>query len=341
MAETSTTGNPSGGAAGDGGGLGSGGGGAAAAAPAASAPASTPTNSESALSSVEKASAALESASSADKPVNQPPVSGKSGETALAGQVDGKGGQTFHIPTNKAEYDRILENARTKAIEEYKGKFGWAEGYDGDAVKEGMQLLIEMHQDPMAFAKSILAENQGEEELVDPEPDYHAPDGSAQFYSDKTMKTILQNFEKKLLRQMQPALTAAERQAQQERVAAITSEAKAVADEALAEIRKYPNFEEYKGEIHKKMQAMDPKTRRRVGSVAALHMAYQAVMNENGEKIRSGVEESVRTEFAKKAAAGIGHVQPGNQANVRPALKDGDVDGLAKRMEEIHAGMSQ
>ena len=235
-----------------------------------------------------------------------------------------------------------MANARDKAIAEYRGKVGWAENVNQEAVTEAIALAQEIQADPRAFAQALLAElgGQQEEELIDPEPDYHAPDGSAQFYSDKTVKTLLSNLEKRMTRQFKPAMTMVEQAQEQERMRGISTEAAATAKEVMTAIRQYPHFEKYKLDIADKLEKIDVTLRRRIGSPAALLMAYHAVIQEKDPEIRATLEQEIRQGFNKSAAASVGSVQPGSQASTRKPVRDGDVEGLAKRMEELSAEMA-
>lgn len=301
---------------------------------ASSVPASAPASAE---ASLERASAALESASSADNPATQatPPGAATPAETAAAATT----GPQFHLPKTKEDYDRILENAREKVRQELMEKFGWVDQLklDKGTIEEALGIINMMQNDREGFLREYMAGNEEDEELVDPEPDFTGPDGKSKFYSDTTMKALLTNLEKRLMRQMKPALTAVEKQQQAEQAAAVKEEGRRIAEEALTAIRKYPHYEELKEKIGQKLAALDPTVRRRMGSIAALHMAYQAAVQEHQPTIAAKTEEQVRKQFTKQAATSTGHVQPNSQQAARPRIKDGDVDGIAKRMEELAA----
>jgi hypothetical protein len=213
---------------------------------------------------------------------------------------------------------------------------GWAEQFDPTTVHEALQLIVQMREDPQAFAQELLGSR--EEELVDPDPDYNSPDGKAQFYSKATLAKLLENHTKRLMKQLQPVMNAHEQQQQAARIETIKQEGAAVAREAMEAISQYPHYKELAPKIREKLAALDASgVRRRIGAIAALHMAYQSARNEMEPLLKQQVTQQVRDGFTRQAAASVGHVQPGNQTVPRKPVRDGDVDGLAKRMEELAA----
>lgn len=356
-AGTSSAGSTSSGApaaGGSGGGVGEGAGGS-------STPAQT-TQDTSAVGSFERVAAKMESesASSTDKLADtgekpagavakpQAAIDPKTGKPVVPSGAAGAGGEQFHLPRNKQEYDRILGNARTAAAAEVVAKqYG---GATPESVREAAQLFQQIQANPKAWAQEILREEAGagaggateEEDLTDPEPDYTSPDGKAQFYSKTTMATILQNMEKRLLKQMSPALTIAEKQAKQEQFNRVRGEAAKTAGEVMAVLKQDPRFEPNKAAVAQKLAAIPEETRRKVGSIAALYMAWHAVLNETViPGLESATEKRLRTDQQRIVAGGTGGVVPGGgQQNVRKPVKDGDVDGLAKRFSELEQEMS-
>lgn len=59
-----------------------------------------------------------------------------------------------------------LENARAKAVAEYKEKFGWAESVDRTAYEQAMQIGQLYQRDPVAYIKQIVAEASANPELA-------------------------------------------------------------------------------------------------------------------------------------------------------------------------------
>lgn len=251
-------------------------------------------------------------------------------------------GTEFHLPKTKEDYDRILNNARKKALEDsglhaLVGEDGRST-IDVETIREAVSLAQQIHQDPRAFVQTLMqemGEGEEEEELVDPDPDYTSPDGKAKFYSDGTVKTLLANLEQKILRQMKPALGLVDQAKQAAQMREIATNATRTANEVMASVKKLPHFEQLKTSMAKKLAALDPAVRRRIGSPAALYMAYNAALAEEGPNLERSIETRLRTEFGRQANAGQGNVVPGETPQVRKPVKDGDVNGLAKRMEEL------
>lgn len=300
---------------------------------ATSATGSTPasTTPASASASLERVAATAEAAPADPNAAVKP-------ESATTSPAASTTGSEFHLPKTKEDYDRILNNARAKAASEVKERLGWAEKLDPEITREAYALAQQFHQNPAEFARQILKElSESEEaELVDPDPDYTSPDGKAKFYSDSAVKTLLQNMEKRLMKQFKPAMSMVEQQEQRERMAQITADAAEIAKQALAEVRQYPHYAKYEALIAAKLKSIDPATRRRIGSVAALHMAYQAVINEKSAEISKETETRIRDEFSRKAAGGP-VIVPGDQSVPRKPVRDGDVDALAGRLGELAA----
>ena len=119
------------------------------------------------------------------------------------------------------------------------------------------------------------------------------------------------------------------------------ADAKATAQQALSVASKLPHFEEYKADIAKELEQVDPRVRRQVGSVAALYMAYNKVLAEKVfPTIGRDAESKVREGFKRSAAASNGQVKPGAGVDGKPKpLKDGDVDGLAAHMARLASQM--
>lgn len=339
----------------------------ASSAPASSAPASTsstpssttthgpgsgaPASPESALASLERVSASLESASSPDKPADgSKPASATTG----APNADGKGGVAtpdastggeFHLPKSKEDYDRILGNARQKAVEEALKPLAWARELKKEEVMGAAQLFREIQADPVKWAKDILAEagegTNEEDDLTDPDPDYQSPDGKAQFYSGATVKKLLSNLEKRLLQQVDPAMQLVQNQRKAEERATIMREAQTTASEAMDVLKQDPRFEANKAALHEALSKVDPRVRARIGSIATLFMCWNKVVADKViPNAEAAGEKRLQEDLTRQAAAAVGSVVPGGTPSVRKPVKDGDVDALAKRMGELAEQMA-
>lgn len=312
----------------------------------------TPSTTDSAVASLERASAALESVPSTDKPAEGTvkPAGAATG-TPNVGAAAKPGEQQFHLPQSKVEYDRIITNARNKAAADAMAPLAWAKDLKQEDVTGAVTLFREIQADPKAWALGLLEEMgiqppaaPAEEELVDPDPDYTDPTGKEQFYSGKTVKQLLQNMEKRLTRQFQPALTAAEKQAQNDRMQAeresVQREATSTATEVMSILKQDPRFEANKAELASALKAVDPTVRKRIGTIATLFMCWNKVIAEkvlpNAER---NAEKRLSDDLTRQAAVSVGSVVPGGGAPARKQVKDGDVDGLASRIGEIAATM--
>lgn len=58
-------------------------------------------------------------------------------------------------------HTRALENARAKAVEEWKGKYGWAEQIDQQSLQEAIRIAQLSKADPIAYVQEYIKELQG------------------------------------------------------------------------------------------------------------------------------------------------------------------------------------
>lgn len=244
--------------------------------------------------------------------VSAPPTSGATGQGAPAGEAP-----EFRIQA-------AVRNAR----EELTKKLGWADGLDPQEVRTGLALIARLRENARGFGQQLLTETAGEADEAEPEPDLISEDGKHRAYSAALQKQIWDIREKRLMRQFNGALSPLQQseagRQQQAQLEAITRNAQAVAKDALAEIRKQPHFtKENEPAIAAKLNAIDPKIRQTVGSVAALYMAYNQFLAEKVfPTIASTTEQDVITDMQRKAAASAGGVRPATNGGAKPkALK--------------------
>lgn len=114
--------------------------------------------------------AAMDSGGAATTPdpvaVSTPVVDGDAATTAPPVDVEA----IFTGDTSKAAkapgpipfdaHKTALDNARTKALAEYKEKYGWAEQVDQAAVKRAVEIAQQSTQDPIGFLTSYLKDLQ-------------------------------------------------------------------------------------------------------------------------------------------------------------------------------------
>lgn len=280
----------------------------------------------SATASLEKAATSLEPGSSA----------GSAGTSATGTST----GAATSPPAGQQEApDNRIQRAVANVRKELTDRLGWAERYKPDEVQQATELLQSLNSDPRGFLARLSAELEQDE--PDPEADLQSEDGKQKAFSEKAMRLIIKNVEKRLTRQLEerfgPALEFTHEARAQQAVSAKVAEGRQLATQALAQARKLPHFVENEADISTKLASMNPAYRRQVGSVAALYMAYNAVLTEKVlPTLRATSEQEVINGFKKSANASAGQVQPGQGSTGKAALKEGDVDGLARHLETLY-----
>lgn len=307
----------------------------ASSAPASSTPASGAA--PSAAASLERASASLESASSTGS-TGLPAGAGGTPPGASTGTATSTPAAAAPSTTGEAPEHRI-EAAVRNARKEILDQLSWAQKYKPEDVEQATQMLAALNADPRGFLARLAAELETEDP-PDPEPDLQSEDGKKKAYSTDAMKKIIANVERRLTRQLEarfgPALEYTEQAKTKEEVAAKVAEGRAIASEALTQARTMPHFKENEVEISKTLAAMNPAYRRRIGSVAALHVAYNHVLTTKViPSLKLNGEQEAIDGFRKSANASAGQVQPGAGSTGKPVLKEGDVDGLARHLAKL------
>lgn len=300
-------------------------------------PQSAPSAPASASAALESASTRLESASSTDSAATG--AAKPAGTTGTATSTPANGSQPRQDTTPESRIQAAVANAR----QELMARVGWAENLNRDEVQEAVEMLRELSRDPKAYAARIMSEIQEEEPEPDPEPDLVSQDGRVRAFSNNAVKKLMANLEKRLTsrfsKEYKPALEYTQNAQANERLQARLAEARQIGTQALEHLRTRPHFKENEKLISEKLATMNPTYRRKVGSVAALHMAYDAVMQEQVlPMLEKNVEERVLAGYRKSANASSGSIDPATGTGAKPAIKDGDLDALARRMEELNAG---
>lgn len=301
-------------------------------------PQSAPSAPASASAALESASTRLESASSTDSAATG--VAKPAGTTGTATSTPANGNQPARQDTTP---ESRIQAAVANARQELMARVGWAENLNRDEVQEAVEMLRELSRDPKAYAARIMSEIQEEEPEPDPEPDLVSQDGRVRAFSNNAVKKLMANLEKRLTsrfsKEYKPALEYTQNAQANERLQARLAEARQIGTQALEHLRTRPHFKENEKLISEKLATMNPAYRRKVGSVAALHMAYDAVMQEHVlPMLEKNVEERVLAGYRKSANASSGSIDPATGTGAKPAIKDGDLDALARRMEELNAG---
>lgn len=270
------------------------------------------------------------------------------GATAAAtGQPEASGQPAATGTRGEAPEPRIVaavKNARA----EVEAQYAWARDLNQDDAKNGVSLLREIRGDAAGFVRR-LAQELGLSFAEAPKPEVKAPwvkpvpalrseDGKAA-YTDEQVEAMLAHVKEEILGEVAP-LREAHTKAEEartlgERIAA----AKTRIDTALTEARNLPHFKEHEDAIGKKLQQIPPQTRRELGAVACLHMAYNQVLAETVfPSIATTAEAKVRDEYERKAATSTGTVRPTGASGEagKPTTLDTPVK-LANHMEQLAA----
>jgi len=143
------------------------------------------------------------------------------------------------------------------------------------------------------------------------------------------------------MQELQPAVRFAQDGVKQAEEAKIKAESSAIANNAFKQISAMPHFQEHKKEIAELMAQVTPEQRRQMGgSIALMYAAYNKVLADKVfPTMRSKVEQEVIGGFKKAASAG-GAVSPSPAIQSKPAVREGNVDDLAKLMAAKAAALT-
>lgn len=269
--------------------------------------------------------------------IAQPKPDGQADTTVKDGAVP--------LPRHEAAVKNARDAGRAEVEKHYEG----FKGLNVEDARVGSELLTEMRRDPEAFARQLLSEveqsNGGKKtETVDlnekfPPASLVSADG-AKAYSDTDVQKILdirdRQVEARVMARMKPAMDFYGTEKSEREKAQIRADVAETVTLAMTEARKLPQFKENEPLVEEKLAAMDPALKKRVGPIAAMHMAFQQVL---AEKILPGYDtaaaERVRAENAKKAATSAGQVHPTEQGGEgkKPELKN--QTDLARHMEKM------
>jgi hypothetical protein len=248
-------------------------------------------------------------------------------------------------PENRIQ--AAVRNARAEARAEMEQELGWARSLGPrQDIERYVTLARRLFADPSAFHTQLGSElNQGKpapvEELVDPKPDLRSEDGKLA-YSHEASLAIARNAAERMRRELRqefaPALQYAQTGTEREAVQQIKAEANATAAEVLGAARQLPHFKEHEVEISRVLSTIDPAVRRKVGSVAALYMAYNKVLAEHVlPTLSATTERQTIADLQRSAHAGASGLAAAPAAPKPAVVRDGNVDDLAKLLERKHA----
>lgn len=251
-----------------------------------------------------------------------------------------------------------IRNLRT-AYDTFKGKVGWAENLDAAEVQDALSLIADMRRDPVSFYRQLGTDLTGHPtygkalqpppaEEPEPGPDLFSTDPQGnriELYSAKRQKEWREWNDKRVMSQVDQRLNPLQQWHQtaqrEEQNRTIIEGARSTASEVMKDMRtNYPYFtKEAEPKIAEYLAKVPADTKRRIGAVAALHVAYtQYLKNDVFPTIDSKAEAKIRKEFGMKAASSQGGVKPGG-GNVAGAVKKPTtVAELSKHLERLSAG---
>ena len=315
-------------------------------APAAAAPASAPARPTSASAALESAarSAANPAPAPGVKPVGPAGGTGQPQAAAAIGQpakpVPAQPSAKGPIPFDA--HETALKNAREKARQEAVQEYAWANGVDPTVAQRALALAKRLDTDPRAFARQLQAELEEDPESSFPKADIKTANG-IEAYSAQAMQKFADALRKQLMQEMSGQLKPimderekAQQAAEKKRVTdAAIAEGRTVIKDAIAHARTLPLFNEHDKAISAKLGEISPETRSRVGLVAAMYMAYAAVLAEQVGKAKAAGGEETLTDLKRKAQAGAGNVTPGGPVAAQGKQRPKNPQELAAHMERL------
>lgn len=247
-------------------------------------------------------------------------------------------------PPNRIE--AAVRNARQLAQAETLRSYG-LEGVDPGDVKNAMEILAAIRQDPKKFWQELgLQVGVADKEEVEegyPEADLISPDGKLKTYSIDAHRKALdvhgRKIQKQLMGELRPVMDFVEKEKSTRSTAEANAAVQTLVGQTLTEARKLPHFtKENEPLIVEKMKAIAPEVRRAIGPVAAMYMAYNQMM---AEKVFPGIdaaaEAKVRDSYAKKANASNGSTHPVSTGGDGKPVKLENQQDLARHMERMAA----
>lgn len=278
-----------------------------------------------------------------------PAISGAAAIVPSAPAADTRG----PIPFDR--HESALKNAREQAATEALKPFAWASGSKPEVVQRAWSLHQEMQSNPVAFYERLGRELEARGALTGgavtppaspaapqklPEPDLHSPDGKSHAFSagrlEEWAKAREQQLEASIMARLKPVMDREQQQQEQQEFQTELKSRQQVMNEALAEAQKFPHFKENEPLISAKLDQMDRAIVRKVGVVAAMHIAYGQVLAEQVfPGIESAAEKRVREDYEKKARASTGNITPNGGGGTPRAAKPRTVEALAAHMESL------
>lgn len=200
--------------------------------------------------------------------------------TAQPGAATTQPAATPNQPAKAAEppqdkWPTILENARVKAIADYKAKYGWAENVDQARVREAVEIANRFNTDKVGYIRDLIDEANNDPQLREalrseigrrlaagrstaaPEPDIDVTDANGNvvertFSSGQWAKReawLKEQWKGEVLKELAPVVKSHKAIEQREHDAAVKAEADEWGNGFGAELKTFPHFEANKKEI--------------------------------------------------------------------------------------------
>lgn len=277
---------------------------------------------------------------------------------ASTGPADPAAANRGPVPLDR--HEAAVRNAREKGATEARAEFAWAKDIPQEArssVSVALNILSQMRGDTRDFVTRLAGElglavvpkgqgpaGGGNTTATDealPEPDLESSDGKMKAYSSGTvLKAIDIAVNKalgKLRGELEPSLSFIGTEQEKAEARDLQQRNSQSASSILTGARELPHFKENEKDIHAKLKDMSLESKRQLGPAGALYRAYNLVMAEKVlPTLSQSSEQKVREENARKAAASRGaHPIDSGSDGKAPVLRDGDVGGLARHMEQL------
>lgn len=232
------------------------------------------------------------------------------------------------------------------AYEALKQKYSRFDNMDIDDVLGWYEERQRFQNDPVAWYRQLGTElgshptfstaMQPPKQDPEPQPDlYTVIDGEKVFsYSAGQQKKWQEWNDRRIDAKWEQRLNPMQEWVTQARNSAVNSQivegARTTATNVLNELRQYPHFKEGEAKIAQRLAAMDPKVKKEIGAIAALHLAYSQYLRDDVlPKRDADIKKQMEAEARRKANGSAGTVVPGTGGNTATQNRPQNVGQLA------------
>lgn len=240
-------------------------------------------------------------------------------------------------------------------------ELGWARQLGSrEDIEFYTTTMRRLESDPVGFARQLLGELREQRmwedapatpapttptPLVDPEPDLRSQDGKGAYSVDRLKEYVgaaLQRQRAELLQELQPVMEYTTQARGRDQAQADQQRALSEIRSAMAELRQRPHYQQHEEAIKAEYQAIPNQLKARIGVPAALQLAYSNALE---KVVIPGLSSRTTTttvnDMQRAAVAGTTGAPTSGAPPTKPALKDGDVGGLAAHLRKLAATASQ